>query len=99
MGAVMSENNSFIDDVFLLVREEMINHNIETEKASNAALSVTKKISDNWAGCQVYVCTGKLKEAANRSAKIKAEFTGNNHRQLSRKYNLSLQRVYKILRV
>ena len=52
-----------------------------------------KEICREYGGLQIYIPTEKrfLRE------KIKQEFNGANHRELARKYSLSLRHVYNLL--
>lgn len=48
-------------------------------------------------GSVIYIPKGTLKHLNARNKLIKAEFTGNNHTELAKKYGLSVQWVYKIV--
>lgn len=55
-------------------------------------------ITDDWGGQLIYIpknMSGKLSE---RDINIWKDFNGKNHNELARRYDLTLQQIYKILR-
>lgn len=73
----------------VLERESGLDH----EAAHAAACSIASEVAKDWGGMQIYFPKG----LSLRDIKIFQEFTGNNHTELARKYNLTEVRVYQIL--
>nr|WP_259370451.1 Mor transcription activator family protein [Rodentibacter pneumotropicus] len=68
------------------------------ELAENLGMIVAMKISQSWGGLNVYMPKALELFACEREKQIFNEFTGNNHAYLAKKYGLSLQWIYKIVK-
>ncbi|MFS2300645.1 Mor transcription activator family protein [Pectobacterium versatile] len=66
-----------------------------TELVGNA---VAKHMMTVWGGQNVYFPMGISWRASQRDLQIYEEFDGRNHSALAKKYNVSLQWIYKIVR-
>ncbi len=65
--------------------------------AEDVAKSIWENVSLRLGGTDVYVpLRGQDREARNH--RIRAEFNGRNHAELSRRFGLSVGSVYRILR-
>jgi Mor family transcriptional regulator len=53
---------------------------------------------ENFGGETVYLPTAALAKAEERNARIRQEFTGNNHRELARKFGNSIQHIYRVVK-
>lgn len=71
---------------------------IDAEMAENIGMIVALKTGHNWGGLNVYVPKSMSLFACEREKQIFNEFTGNNHAYLAKKYGLSLQWIYKIVK-
>lgn len=68
------------------------------ELAENLGMIVAMKISQSWGGLNVYMPKALELFACEREKQIYNEFNGVNHAYLAKKYNLSLQWIYKIVK-
>ncbi|KZN57636.1 hypothetical protein N473_07100 [Pseudoalteromonas luteoviolacea CPMOR-1] len=65
------------------------------DKAAELGRAVIDRVRHTFGGEVVYVCQGRSIDATLQGNKMWAEFTGNNHIELSKKYGCSVQWVYK----
>lgn len=68
------------------------------EKAKQIGIDIAQQMAQNWGGEVIYIPRNLLMALNERDMKIYEEFNGNNHRELARKYNVSMQWVYKIVK-
>lgn len=68
------------------------------ERAKQIGIDIAQKMAQNWGGEVIYIPRNLLMALNERDMKIYEEFNGNNHRELARKYNVSMQWVYKIVK-
>lgn len=70
---------------------------------SHTAQLVSRKLSrhlcSNWGGQLIYFPKNQGGELDERDKQIYAEFNGRNHHELAKKYNLTEQRIYKIVKL
>ncbi|MDH3001503.1 transcriptional regulator [Chelonobacter oris] len=71
---------------------------IDKQTAENIGMIVALKTGHNWGGQNIYVPKSMILFACEREKQIYNEFTGNNHSQLAKKYRLSIQWIYKIVK-
>lgn len=76
----------------------LIEGGVAEDEAQELSWELAQEIGARWGGQLLYVPKGYRLELAKRDVKLYLEFTGNNHAQLARKYNLTEQQVYKIIR-
>ena len=55
-------------------------------------------MATHWGGQNIYFPMGLSYILSKRDRQIYAEFNGNNHSELARKYGISLQWVYKLIK-
>ena len=55
-------------------------------------------IAEEWGGQSLYIPIGLARRRAVRNERILEEFTGDNVPQLARKYGMSIQTVYRIVK-
>lgn len=73
-------------------------HQFSQEKARQIGIDIAQRIAQNWGGEVIYIPRNLLMALNERDMKIYNEFNGNNHRELARKYGVSMQWVYKIVK-
>ncbi len=76
----------------------LLEKGIDKETAEVAAFEAAEKIRKDWGGMPIYICKGLEYELNQRDLKIWDEFDGRNHHALCRKYDISIQRLYKIIK-
>lgn len=67
-------------------------------QASEVAFALVEDLRQAFIGCLLYFPTGKNKDVAERKAAILQDFNGHNHYELSVKYKLTVQYIYRIIR-
>jgi len=97
----MSDDNypEILQDLRDQVLDVLKSKNMDTSAATEAAFEVAEKIRKNWGGMPIYICKGQDFELSQRDMQIWADFDGRNHHALCRKYDISIQRLYKIIKV
>lgn len=71
---------------------------IDRPKAREIAYLAARHITDEWGGQLIYIPKNQLGKLSERDIKIWKEFNGSNHTHLAKKYGLTVQQIYKILR-
>lgn len=66
-------------------------------QASEVAFALVEDLRQAFIGCLLYFPRGTRKDAAERKAAILRDFNGHNYKELSVKYNLTLQYIYQII--
>ena len=71
---------------------------LEPQAAKIIGIKVTKFVTDNWGGQLIYIPKNQGGQLSQRDLQIWAEFNGANHADLAKKYNLTVQQIYRILK-
>lgn len=72
--------------------------NIAPELAQQIGVELASKIAQCWGGEVIYIPRNLILLLSERDKKIWNEFNGVNHRELARKYNVSMQWIYQIVK-
>lgn len=72
--------------------------NIDFAQAEEIGRETAERMSFIWGGQNLYIPKGLIYKVSKRDRQIFEEFTGNNHAALARKYGVSLQWIYKVLK-
>ncbi len=89
---------------FILFLKDTLKHylieiaNLPNEEAQSIANAATNRVCAVHGGEVTYIPKGTIQFLSERDIKIYHEFRGNNHIQLARKYDLSVQRIYAIVK-
>ncbi len=59
---------------------------------------IVNQMSEHWGGQIIYFPQGMMQKISTRDLQIWEEFSGSNHAELARKYHISLQWVYRIVK-
>jgi Mor family transcriptional regulator len=78
----------FLDDVCDLVKCHV---------DEPTADKITAEICKMFGGGQIYVRKKTAEKVSTRHAEIKRRFTGNNHTELAREFDLGMSQIYRIL--
>lgn len=70
---------------------------IAADPAVHPALAIVEAIRFRFGGSLLYIPKGAAMDRATRDVELCAAFTGCNHRELARRYGLSVSKVYDIL--
>lgn len=92
----MLNSEEVMADLMAFVRQEVSNPKI----GDACAKALLKCFELNFKSQMIYVPnqTQRLKEIGERNQAIIREFNGRNHNDLARKYRLSVQRIYTIIK-
>lgn len=71
---------------------------LDQQTAENIGMIVAMKIGQSWGGLNLYMPKALELFACEREKQIYNEFNGVNHAYLAKKYGLSLQWIYKIVK-
>lgn len=80
------------------IYEALMQQNISEPQAQAVAYLVTCGIINHFGGENLYIPRNVSGKTAKRNQQIYDEFTGDNHDQLARKYGITRQRVYAIIK-
>lgn len=81
------------------IAEALIEIGIDEEVAKHAGHHAAETVRCKWGGTQMpYIPKGVQYQASLRDRQIWQEFNGQNHNELCRKYGISLQWLYSIIK-
>ncbi|EPE65159.1 Mor transcription activator family protein [Pasteurella multocida] len=69
-----------------------------SELAKQIGIEVASHIAQSWGGGVIYIPRNLVLLLSERDRRIFNEFNGSNHRELARKYNVSMQWIYQIVK-
>lgn len=72
---------------------------IPSNEAKRVAQEAAAHVADNWGGQSVYIPMDLVARMSSRNAEIYSAFSGDNISELVRKFGLSRQAIYRIIRV
>lgn len=67
-------------------------------QAEEIGSHIAKRMSAHWGGQNIYFPMNLSNKISQRDTQIYKEFNGTNHSELARKYGVSLQWIYKIIK-
>lgn len=70
----------------------------DQKRAAMFGNEVANRMADDWGGQQVYIPRNAAGQRQGRNAQIFREFTGDNVPDLAKKYGLTIQAVYRIIK-
>lgn len=71
---------------------------LEDALAQHIGFEISRELAENWGGQQIYVPQWLCMMRHSRDEEIWREFNGHNHAALAKKYRISLQWVYSIVK-
>ncbi len=71
---------------------------MDQDKARQVGVEIADRMATHWGGQNVYFPMGLSYRLSRRDREIYDEFNGTNHSDLARKYGVSLQWIYKIVK-
>lgn len=72
--------------------------NVDSASAENVGHAIADQMMRNWGGQSIYFPKGVSSRASERDYQIYEECNGRNYAELARKYKLTLQWIYKIVK-
>lgn len=81
--------SDFLDDI-----SDLIKRHVDEPTANK----ITTEIRKMFGGGQIYVRKKTAEKVKSCHAEIKKRFTGNNHTELAREFDLGTSQIYKILK-
>lgn len=72
--------------------------NLDSAAAQNVGHAIADRMMRNWGGQSIYFPKGISGRASERDYQIYSECDGRNYAELAKKYNLTLQWIYKIVK-
>lgn len=87
-----------LSDLADQVALKLVEHGVELEKSADIGFAVAEHVRANWSGQSLYLPKGVQYQLSRRDAEIFEQFNGTNHELLARRYNLTVMRVYQILK-
>ena len=71
---------------------------LEKAQARHIARQVARHITNNWGGQLIYIPKNHIGRISERDMEVYRDFDGRNHAALSKKYDLTVQQVYRIVK-
>ncbi len=71
---------------------------LDKDKAEQVGREIADRMAAHWGGQNIYFPMGLSYKLSQRDRQIYDDFTGANHSELARKYGVSLQWIYKIVK-
>jgi len=79
------------------VRDTLTRQGLPAELAERSGLDAAEGVRETFGGEQVYISTGYALAISQRDREIYRLFNGNNHRQLSKKFQVTERAIYHII--
>lgn len=80
------------------IATHLIEHQIQEEGARAIGDEIAVEMAAYWGGQLIYFPKGKFLILSKRDRQIYAEFNGHNVKELARKYDVSEQHIYRIIK-
>lgn len=81
-----------------LMEKVVANDEWSIEKVKQISVDIAHEIANAWGGEVIYIPRNVALLLSERDHQIWQEFNGYNHRELARKYNVSMAWVYQIVK-
>jgi Mor family transcriptional regulator len=78
------------------IAARLVSIGIESGKAEEIAQAVTEEMSEDWGGQLIYF---PINLASRRNCLIYEKFTGDNHADLATEFEVSVQHVYRVVKI
>lgn len=80
------------------VAVKLVEAGIDLERAADIGFAVAEHVRNHWSGQSLYLAKGLHYDLSRRDLEIFERFNGRNHEQLAREYNLTVMRIYQIIK-
>lgn len=71
---------------------------VDNEKCADIGFAVAEHIREHWGGQPIYLPKGVQYDFSRRDLEVFEQFNGHNHAELAREYNLTVMRIYQIIK-
>lgn len=93
-----TDSHDVILDLADHIKNMLEEHGIESSLADQCAISTADHLAKHWGGQNIYIPKRFGKGLIERNRKIYSEFDGRNITELAKRYNLTDNAVYGIIR-
>lgn len=76
----------------------LVKAGLGAEKAAEIGFATSEHIREHWGGQPIYIAKGVQYEFTRRDLEVFEKFNGHNHAALAREYNLTVMRIYQIIK-
>lgn len=90
--------HELLSDVAVHATDILLAHGVDPSVADQAGCSVANHLAEHWGGQVISYPKDYLFKLSKRDLQIYDEFDGTNHSTLSRKYDVSVRAIYKIIK-
>lgn len=80
------------------VADLLVTEGLAPERAADIGMKVMDRMRDDWGGEPIYFPKGCAIDISRRDMEIWERFTGRNHTELAREYDLSVIHIYRIVK-
>lgn len=96
----MSNENypEILGDLAAIVGEALVRRGTAIEAAAEVGYEAAEYVRQRWGGQPVYLTKGLHYDLSKRDLEIWRKFNGHNHAELAREHELSVMRIYQILK-
>lgn len=93
-----SRQHEFSQALYDIIYHALIRQGMVGEQVLAVAEESTDTVLDEFGGENLYIPKNISGKAHRRNRQIYDEFTGDNHDELAKKYGVTLQRIYAIIK-
>ena len=93
-----SRQHEFSQALYDIIYHALIRQGMVGEQALAVAEESTDTVLEEFGGENLYIPKNISGKAHRRNRQIYDEFTGDNHDELAKKYGVTLQRIYAIIK-
>ena len=87
-----------LSDLADQVGQKLVDSDIGVERAAGIGWEVAEHVREHWRGQPIYIPKGDDYERSLRDSEIYSKFRGCNYAELAQAYNLSVVRIYQIVK-
>lgn len=98
MKKLTDEYPELLADLAEQVASKLMAVGLTPEKAADIGFSTAEFIREHWSGDRLYLPKGVTYVLARRDLELYERFTGDNHSALAKEYNLTVIRIYQIVK-
>lgn len=89
----------FLMSTMLHIETELCNCGIDKKDAHKISQNTVEHLRKDYGGEHFYFPKGKDLDAILKHSAIYKEFTGNNHSELAKKFDVSITHIYRVIKI